>query len=662
MRIVKLYFYFYQIMSKYFYLILSCLFVYSWSFSQGDYKDKKDREQTEQLIEEIRKLSPADSILYHKKTRQAEKLIKKNNFVLLKGSLLLRKAAFSYHNYELSLAETYADSALVQFQSLQDQPEKELWEARALAMQAVFYGINGNSEKEQEIYLKLIPVYMKFKDETALKNVYLNLGNIYFNKDQYPKALEYFLKSNALKEPPKNPQNMASESLSIAMTYNEMKNSEQMEYYLTIARDELSAIKDSLPQWAFYYHLKGQNELLKKDYLKAIEYNQKGWRFSEKIADTDHIINNKGGLSTALYELGRYKEALVFEKDYYEYTQSTGRGHYMAVSLKRLADMEFKTGNTKQAYQYLDQYIQLADSIKETEVTKKLHSLEVEFQTAQKETEITQLQYANERKDWRLQQNKIWLFGTIGTAISLFVVAFLLYRNIKSEKQIRLQDKNLHQFEVEQMEQKHQIEVLSSLIRGTENERQRLGRDLHDGLGGLLSGIKLKLNSFLNDKKGTYPELETELKVDLDNAITEMRFVSQGLLPDLLKKYGLSDALKHYCSRLSSEELLVHFQSINVTTLSDTEKQLMFYRIAQELLNNAVKHSNATEVFVQLQYREQQLFLTVEDNGVGFDQNQPKQQGTGLINLKSRIDFLKGSIEISSSKGNGTSVYVICPV
>lgn len=653
---------FYRTMNKYFYFLFSALFFYTYSFSQGNHKDTKERLQTEQLIEEIRKLSPNDSIAYHKKIKQAENLIRKNNFQLLKGSLFLRKAAFSYHNYQFALAETYADSAYLHFQTLKNQPEKELWEARALAMKAVFYGINGNSEKEQEVYLKLIPVYTKFKDDTALKNVYLNLGNIYFNKDQYPKALEYFVKSDRIKELSGNPQNIASGSLSIAMTYNEMKDSIQMERYLVIARNELSDSKDSLPQWAFYYHLRGQNELLKKNYSKAIEYNQKGLQFSEKIGDIDHVINNKGGLSTALYELGRYHEALAFEKDYYEYTQSAGKGHYMAVSLKRLADMEFKTGNTKRAYQYLDEYIQLADSIKEAEVTKKLHALEVEFQTTQKENEIAQLQYENERKDWQLQRNKIWLFGTIAAIISLFVVAFLLYRNIKNEKRIRLQEKDLHQFEVEQMEQKHQIEILSSLMRGTETERQRLGRDLHDGLGGLLSGIKLKLNSFLNHKKGKHHELETELRSDLDNAITEMRFISQSLLPDLLKKYGIVDALKHYCSRFSTEELSIHFQSVNVKSFPGAEKQLMFYRIAQELVNNAVKHSNATEIFVQLQYREHQFFLTVEDNGTGFDPSQMDQQTSGLINLKNRIDYLKGTLEISSSQGNGTSVFVTCPV
>jgi len=653
---------FYRTMNKYFYCLFSALFFYTYSYSQGNHKDTKERLQTEQLIEEIRKLSPNDSIAYHKKIKQAENLIRKNNFQLLKGSLFLRKAAFSYHNYQFALAETYADSAYLHFQTLKNQPEKELWEARALAMKAVFYGINGNSEKELEVYLKLIPVYTKFKDDTALKNVYLNLGNIYFNKDQYPKALEYFVKSDRIKEPSGNPQNIASGSLSIAMTYNEMKDSIQMERYLVIARNELSDSKDSLPQWAFYYHLRGQNELLKKNYSKAIEYNQKGLQFSEKIGDIDHIINNKGGLSTALYELGRYHEALAFEKDYYEYTQSAGKGHYMAVSLKRLADMEFKTGNSKRAYQHLDEYIQLADSIKEAEVTKKLHALEVEFQTTQKENEIAQLQYENERKDWRLQRNKIWLFGTIAAIISLFVVAFLLYRNIKNEKRIRLQEKDLHQFEVEQMEQKHQIEILSSLMCGTETERQRLGRDLHDGLGGLLSGIKLKLNSFLNHKKDKHHELETELRSDLDNAITEMRFISQSLLPDLLKKYGIVDALKHYCSGFSTEELSIHFQSVNVKPFPDAEKQLMFYRIAQELVNNAVKHSNATEIFVQLQYREHQLFLTVEDNGTGFDPSQVDQQTSGLINLKNRIDYLKGTLEISSSQGNGTSVFVTCPV
>jgi two-component system NarL family sensor kinase len=140
-----------------------------------------------------------------------------------------------------------------------------------------------------------------------------------------------------------------------------------------------------------------------------------------------------------------------------------------------------------------------------------------------------------------------------------------------------------------------------------------------------------------------------------------MRFISQSLLPDLMEKYGLSSALEQYCARLSSHQLKIDFQSVNFEGFSDKEKELMFYRIAQELVNNAVKHAEAQEIFVQLQQSDQQVFLTVEDDGIGWEEDK-MENGSGWNNLKHRINFLKGNLEYTSQKGEGTSVYINCPV
>ncbi len=623
-------------------------------------KFNKDSLKTEQLIREIKELDTKDSISFRKKVIQAEKLIKEHDFKLLKGSLLLRKVVFSYYNYQYDRSESYVDSAYQIFHSLKGIPEQKLWESHALRMKAVFYGIKGNSEKEQQIYLDLIPVYVHYKDSLALKNIYLNLGSIYFSKTQYNKALDYFSKYMQVKKRSKGPNDIAIGALNMAMTYNEMKDIPHMEKYLNMAQSELLTVKDSVSQWAFYYHLRGQNEILKKQYRQAILYNKKGLRFSEKIKDFDNLANNKGGLATAYYELGLYNEAYAWEKEYYDYTRSLGKWHYVGVSLKRLADLQQKLGQPHRAYTYLKEYVQLSDSIKEDEVTKRLHSLEAEFQSAQKENKITQLQYENERKDWKLQKNKALLIACVTLVAILFILAFLLFRNMRNQKRLNLQEKELHQSELSRKDQDYQIQILSSLMKGTENERRRLGRDLHDGLGGLLSGIKLKMNNLFVNTPGNNGNLESELKSDLDNAIDEMRNVSQSLLPDLLHKFGLSEALQYYCSLLSGETHIA-FQSFNVQKNSDEERQLMFYRIAQEVINNAVKHAKATEIFVQLQQRNNQFFLTVEDDGTGFEE-QIGSEGTGLSNLRHRIDYLGGTLEISSVQSKGTSVYITCPV
>ncbi|GAB3009576.1 hypothetical protein GCM10027051_08310 [Niabella terrae] len=623
----------------------------------------KDSLRVEELLTEIKTLSPNDTSAYQEKVGQAAVLIRRNNFQLLTAALLLRMAIFNYNTYHYETAEKLTDQARAFLNTLEPSDQQALHLSRIAMIKAIFYGMRGAFEEEQKIYLELIPYYKKNNDSSSLTNLYYNLGNVFFNKNQYDKALHYFLESTNYKSLQGVPSvNYSSNTLGIAMTYNELKDTVHLSQYLDIARKELSLQPDSLEDWSMYYHLSGQNQILRKNYTQAIAFNRKGLQFAEKNRDSIYIINNIGGLATALYELGNYEEALDFLKIYYGYMRSGGNGHYTLVALRQMADINFKTGQPKLAYQFLDEYIQLSDSIKESQVTQQLHRLEQQFQAVQKENKIKALQYANERKDWKLNQNRIYLLGSVATILVLFALAFLLYRNSKNQKQLHQQDRQLHQHELSRLEQEHQIAMLSSLMQGAESERQRLGRDLHDGLGGLLSGIKLKLNSLMKSATTSNDGLQNEVRSDLDHAINEMRTVSQSLLPDMLQEYGLAEALKQFCARLSTDQLDIQFQAVRFTGLSDQQRELILYRVAQELINNAIKHAHAREILVQLQQRAAQIFLTVEDDGIGFDEVSQTRKGSGLTNLEHRIEYLKGTLERNTAPGQGCSVYITCPV
>ncbi len=623
---------------------------------------QKDSLELEELISRIKNLSIQDSALFFQLVNQAEKDLKKHPYQFSEGNLLIAKSSFYFGKNDLKTARKYVDEAFDRFSKINNQQDKEWGMAKASMLKALLYGLNGNKVKEQETYLKIIPALEKYKDTITLNTVYGNLGLIFYDNGQFEKAKEYFLKSYHTQiDSKKDSRNLGNSALNLVMVSYQLGNPDDMLEYLEIAKSTLSQKKDTLQQWALYYNLKAEYNLAKGNFDASILDNRSALKVAEKYNEFTYKMNAVSGIAHAYYQKGDYRNSLYYLKQYYEDTKRYNYPQSTLSSLKNLADLEHKTGNPEQAYEYMLEYSDLKDSIDQKTIVQRLHTLEAEFQSAQKEKEIAQLQHDNEKKDWKLQQNKIWLFGSVGAMLILFVLAFLLYRNSKSQKKINQQDKDLHHYELSQLEHKHQIEMLSSLMQGAETERQRLGRDLHDGLGGLLSGIKLKLNTFFQNPSQEKGELQSELKSDLDNAITEMRFVSQSLLPDLLQNYGLSDALQQYCSRLSGEELKIDFQSVNVKECPDKEKQLMFYRIAQELINNAVKHADAKEIFVQLQQRDYQLFLTVEDDGVGFDEKL-QSEGSGLANLKHRINYLKGSLEIATAKNKGTSVYVTCPV
>ncbi len=198
-----------------------------------------------------------------------------------------------------------------------------------------------------------------------------------------------------------------------------------------------------------------------------------------------------------------------------------------------------------------------------------------------------------------------------------------------------------------------------------ETERSRVARDLHDGLGGLLSGIKLTLNSIT----GTIvvPDKNTDIfyraTTQLDNAIKEMRRVAHSLMPEALLKFGLSEAIQDFCDSINESGMVkMRFTKIGADKTLEKPTELVLYRIVQELGNNAIKHASAKNIFIQLNTHEKGITITVEDDGKGFDTTLiTKSDATGLQNVQSRIDYLKGCWEIQSASGNGTSINIEIP-
>lgn len=151
----------------------------------------------------------------------------------------------------------------------------------------------------------------------------------------------------------------------------------------------------------------------------------------------------------------------------------------------------------------------------------------------------------------------------------------------------------------------------------------------------------------------------------LDHSISEMRRVAHNLMPENLLKFGLDAAMRDFCSEMQLHGMLqVHYQSLGLKDKSmDQGLSVTVYRVTQELLNNIVKHAGATQAIVQIAATDSQLTITVEDNGKGLaDETIKSAQGIGWKNIYSRVQYQKGTINIQSQPGKGTSVYIEFPV
>jgi two-component system sensor histidine kinase UhpB len=204
-----------------------------------------------------------------------------------------------------------------------------------------------------------------------------------------------------------------------------------------------------------------------------------------------------------------------------------------------------------------------------------------------------------------------------------------------------------------------------SIIEAQENERRRISRELHDGLGQLLSAAKLNfgmIDFVNNNNKERTTDIVKQVDSIISKAIVEARRIAHDLRPTTLDDFGLIPALRILCQEFSKiTGIKVKFQVSPSLERIDPKVEIAIYRIVQESFNNISKYAEATEVSLDLYRKESQVFVRVKDNGKGFDpdaviKSKKAGGGFGLMNMKERAELIGGKVEIVSSSGTGTEL------
>lgn len=230
--------------------------------------------------------------------------------------------------------------------------------------------------------------------------------------------------------------------------------------------------------------------------------------------------------------------------------------------------------------------------------------------------------------------------GVIGVIITYFIVIV-----------IRNQRRHL------QLQQRYLQTELATL----EKERTRIVFDLHDDLGPLLSVVKLQISS-LNITQKDEIELVNKATQSLDNILGRIRGICNELMPQVLMRKGLIAAIKEFIAELNDQSSIsITFTHNNFTVPKNSE--IHIYRIIQELLNNAIKHSSATKIDIRILSSEKLIILTIADDGKGFDAEQipGDGKGMGLRNILSRTEVLKGTVYIDTKPGKGATFSIEIP-
>ncbi len=246
----------------------------------------------------------------------------------------------------------------------------------------------------------------------------------------------------------------------------------------------------------------------------------------------------------------------------------------------------------------------------------------------------------------------VYFVGTFGMAI-LAGAIFLFFTTYQK----RLLKKEL---EINKIKTRQQEEILQNTVLSQEKERKRIAQDLHDEVGAMLSVVKLNI-AMVERKSDTTAskEIASETKSYLDEVILQVRRISRALLPPSLEKLGLPAAVEELVNWVNKgDQVEVVIWKTDHEYRFDGKKEMAIFRIIQELLNNALKHAQASRIDIKLRFSPAGLAVSVSDNGVGFNLQDNGKAGLGLKNLESRAQILNARIKLRSAPGKGTSAVI----
>jgi len=518
----------------------------------------------------------------------------------------------------------------------------------------------GQVDSSMHYYLlaiKKIEAWPLHQEEEEAKNDILstlallngNVSAMYGNLYNIPKALEYGHKAVEISRQIKDTVRMVLSTVSVSHAHYVNRDFDQALYWARQATTLADKIEAPVAQ-AKAYHLLSVNYTALNKQDSGIYAAQKAMQLA-KETDRQLYITALLDLTDAYHDKKEFKvEAQLLQTALKEFNEVDNIA-FGANMYEKLATAKYALGQYKEAYDLYVTSSSYKDSMFSRQNRENVAALEVQYQTAQKEKELFNQQLQLSQKNLQLQQSKQYIMYSLGIALITLLALAFIYINYKNKRK-------LHQRQLQSIQQEKEIQLLQALMHGEEKERSRIAKELHDGVAGTLAAVKMHLSSMALQDPKLFEAKEYRQGVKLlDEASVEVRKTSHNLMPEVLIKYGLDEALRRYCTNLSNSLLFIQYDSWGDIGRYKNSFELSVYRIVQELLNNIIKHSKANNAIVQMSVQDKILSLTIEDNGIGFSENVAKE-GMGMQSLQSRVKAMNGKIEMESGEGSGVSAYL----
>lgn len=479
-------------------------------------------------------------------------------------------------------------------------------------------------------------------DTNMLLTIYFNIGSAWLSDGNPNNALYYLKKTEQIAQ--QSNSNLAGLIYNnIATIYNERNNLDSAYYYATRAL-AISLQKNWKLQQEIAYNCLGNYFLKSSKNDSAAAYYQKA--IALQTGNVEYRRISLWGLGNIAYQKRDLKQAIQYALQGAEVDKNVILKADAAISFYRgLSILYSELGDYQSAYQYEMKLSKLRDSTYNTSRAKTIDKLETQWRVAEKDKELAEKRMLLLKEKGKIKNRNIWIAATSLCIISIAILFFSFYRSSKRKIHI--------------LQQQEEINKLKAVVHGEEKERTRIARELHDGIGGLVSAANINLNMLGDEhpllvKDAIYQKTE----MLIDSISREVRKTAHNLMPDILLRHNLPEAIRLFCAYVQKEGKL----DIKILENGSFEKMqqdflLSVYRIVQELIQNIIKHAKATNVFIQLHTNETMMSITVEDDGIGYDTTKAGN-GMGLQNIQTRVKAMNGNINIESGYNRGTSVYI----
>ena len=472
--------------------------------------------------------------------------------------------------------------------------------------------------------------------------IHQNLGNLDKSLEYHKMGLEYRLKLNDVAGEANSYSNMAN-------VYAKMRDTTLSLYYYEKALALSRVLKNGEYISANLGNM-GNIYLAKKDFARSIKLFSESLEIRERLGDLKGISSNLSRMGTVYTETGRYHEALNV------LTRSLAIAKKISVieeemsALLGMAKLKALTNQSDSAFVLMKLYIATRDSVYDERLQQQILDVQNKYENENLEKDLQLIKKEKEYAEISLKQRKTALWLLVFVIISMTGAGiFLFYRHNQRQKAALDAGKILQQ-----------EARMNAVFQVQEEERRRIAKELHDGLGQTLSAIKLNYQSL--SRKAIVPDYLSDfdkLEEMLDSANMEVRSISHQMMPKELEQFGLIAAAEGMLKmNLGNTPLKYSFEHYGFKDRIGNQTELALFRVLQELVNNVIKHSRADMLNVQIVRYESNVVLNVSDNGIGFDVDKYEKRGIGLLNIASRIDGIKGHLHYESVPGEGTTVTI----